>query len=681
MKKLALALILALLTLASCEGEPSEPIDSTDAPTTTDAPETDRTDLGERKLIAAEEIDLQTVILCDDHSIVRLASLSGDAERAELPPEQTYKGELGRYKIYAGFGVTFFEYNRDATAFHGEATLFEDCALITSKGETTHIELIGSQLDVRFEYDFEPGETPEFLGLEQETNDLGVPSSFELTYRLSDGSDFLVSYDVSSQTLTAEPPIPPTPPFTDEEIAFRNDNSKYIIYERDGEYYLSDGEVDEPLKLETDGEIVYVDFDYSVSFVTDKGSVGRYNIYSGELYGCLDPVELLGEFHGGKIYTNYSRLSYIEKDGVYRILYGDTVIKGDILATYLEGEVNHSTVYFYDEKLDPIGESPYSCSAFLEDGRIVAFRYEDKAFSVISGGEITKSRDYEQLLYVDDNGILVVDGGKLQIVSLDGEVVAEFDGWYEGLRHHPALSGYYKDAGKHPDTGETLPSGYYYVFEDIEKTGGQYNDPLSVEFRYEPATGETGKVEFYSSFAYAKPVLYLYPESEREISVKFEHPERLTTVYPAYDGGWFVTAKPDGTLTDGRREYYALYWEEDGALQPSFNEGFCVSSEEAAEFLESSLDTLGFTNREANEFIMYWLPILEKSPYNLVYFELTDSREGSNSLIIEPKPDSLLRVAIHILPLSEPREISPQELPAFERNGFTAIEWGGTYYK
>ena len=62
-----------------------------------------------------------------------------------------------------------------------------------------------------------------------------------------------------------------------------------------------------------------------------------------------------------------------------------------------------------------------------------------------------------------------------------------------------------------------------------------------------------------------------------------------------------------------------------------------------------------------------------------MYFELTQSREDYNALRISPKPDSILRVALHILPVTEPVEIKTQTLPAFDRHGFTAVEWGGTY--
>ena len=60
-----------------------------------------------------------------------------------------------------------------------------------------------------------------------------------------------------------------------------------------------------------------------------------------------------------------------------------------------------------------------------------------------------------------------------------------------------------------------------------------------------------------------KPVLYLYPEEETEVTVTLDFDGTLTSTYPDYGDGWTVTARPDGTLTDPAtgREYYCLFWE------------------------------------------------------------------------------------------------------------------------
>ena len=79
-------------------------------------------------------------------------------------------------------------------------------------------------------------------------------------------------------------------------------------------------------------------------------------------------------------------------------------------------------------------------------------------------------------------------------------------------------------------------------------------------------------------------------------------------------------------------------------------------------FLEEKLTLIGLNAKERNEFIMYWLPILENNGQSLVYFELTEERELNNKLIIEPTPDSLLRVNIHIKKVNKKINIKEQKL-------------------
>ncbi len=178
---------------------------------------------------------------------------------------------------------------------------------------------------------------------------------------------------------------------------------------------------------------------------------------------------------------------------------------------------------------------------------------------------------------------------------------------------------------------------------------------------------------------YEKPVLYHYPESTTEITVRLDYNGRLTHTYPAYRDGWTVLAAPDGTLTDPDtgREYYCLFWEGVSDTEYDFSEGFCVPGEDTAAFLEDALAKLGLNQREANEFIIYWLPRMEKNPCNLISFQ-TEAYTDNAVLTVEPAPDTMIRVFMAWQPLAEPVEIEPQTLTAPERTGFVVVEWGGT---
>ena len=179
---------------------------------------------------------------------------------------------------------------------------------------------------------------------------------------------------------------------------------------------------------------------------------------------------------------------------------------------------------------------------------------------------------------------------------------------------------------------------------------------------------------------YAKPVIYLYPEAETEVTVRLEYQGRLTCTYPAPDpdGAWRVTARPDGTLTDKQgREYSYLFWE--GAFDgnpPDFSRGFVVRGSDTAAFLREKLAYMGLTPREYNEFIVYWLPRMQDNPWNLIAFQGKNYTDSA-PLTVTPRPDSVLRIFMAYRPLAAPIVVPPQELTPFVRKGFTLVEWGG----
>ena len=180
-----------------------------------------------------------------------------------------------------------------------------------------------------------------------------------------------------------------------------------------------------------------------------------------------------------------------------------------------------------------------------------------------------------------------------------------------------------------------------------------------------------------------KPILYIYPEKEIEVTIKLGHPELLTVSYPKYEKEWKVTAAPDGTLKDSKtnREYYGLYYESSNHMISIQKDGFVVKKEEIIPFLEEKLQLLGLNERESNEFIIYWLPILEKSSYNYIRFETKEEINQYMPLEINPKPDTIIRVVMDYKPLEKEIKVKEQELTKVERKGYTVVEWGGSEIK
>lgn len=138
------------------------------------------------------------------------------------------------------------------------------------------------------------------------------------------------------------------------------------------------------------------------------------------------------------------------------------------------------------------------------------------------------------------------------------------------------------------------------------------------------------------------------------MSVKLDYKGKLICTYPKYKGGWEVKAQPDGTLIniEDNREYSYLFWEGVANVKWDMSKGFVVSGVETENFLREKLQYLGLTSREYNEFIVYWLPIMQNNKYNLITFA-GEEYENIAKLNITPQPDSIQRVMMVFKPLDE----------------------------
>ena len=179
-----------------------------------------------------------------------------------------------------------------------------------------------------------------------------------------------------------------------------------------------------------------------------------------------------------------------------------------------------------------------------------------------------------------------------------------------------------------------------------------------------------------------KPIIYFYPPEPMMVRVKLDFAGSISCSYPKYpQSGWELTAMPDGTLYDeSGKEYYALYWEGVPNVPISPQNGFVVRGEDAAVFLEDKLAYLGLNRREANEFILYWLPKLEANAFNLIHFSGIEY-ENQAGLVVSPAPESVIRVMMLVEPSNTPVELPEQDLSSLkrQRSGFTVVEWGGSF--
>ena len=190
-----------------------------------------------------------------------------------------------------------------------------------------------------------------------------------------------------------------------------------------------------------------------------------------------------------------------------------------------------------------------------------------------------------------------------------------------------------------------------------------------------------------------KPVLYLYPQEERHLTVTLDLEGSLDTVYPAPDSqqatergtqaSWMVTAAPDGTLTDrAGRTYPSLFWDAYMPL-PEPDSGFVVAREDAVSFLEGKLAQLGLNDREAADFITYWAPRIRAHEYTFVSFDASAYTQAASYHFTDEagarvEPDTFIRVFMTIREARADTVVQPQSFTAPPaRTGFVAVEWGG----
>ena len=181
----------------------------------------------------------------------------------------------------------------------------------------------------------------------------------------------------------------------------------------------------------------------------------------------------------------------------------------------------------------------------------------------------------------------------------------------------------------------------------------------------------------------AKPIIYLYPTKKTEINIQLNFKGKLLTTFPKYDKNWEVIAEPNGQIFDKKtnRYYSSLFW--DGTIDfpkehYKYDDGFIVPKEKLTEFFIDKLEYIGLNNQETNEFIQYWLPILERNKYNFIHFLVNEECDEIATLKVNPKPETTIRIYMDFYGLENFTQINEQQLLKTERKGFTIVEWGGS---
>jgi len=192
------------------------------------------------------------------------------------------------------------------------------------------------------------------------------------------------------------------------------------------------------------------------------------------------------------------------------------------------------------------------------------------------------------------------------------------------------------------------------------------------------------KTKYQTLAECGKPVIYLYPEQETDVSVQVAPKGGLSISDPDYGtNGWFVRATPESKIFNynNKTEYPYLFWEgySYDYTRPCY--GFVMSRENVASRMSEILAKLGMNEKESADFMEFWEEKLTVKPYVFVTFLPQATFEEMAPLTIDPKPDTVIRVFMDYQALDYPLyNVSEPYLQTPERKGFTVVEWGGRLY-
>ncbi|MBR9682694.1 MAG: hypothetical protein GOV02_03380 [Candidatus Aenigmarchaeota archaeon] len=182
------------------------------------------------------------------------------------------------------------------------------------------------------------------------------------------------------------------------------------------------------------------------------------------------------------------------------------------------------------------------------------------------------------------------------------------------------------------------------------------------------------ETQFVWELQVEKPAVYLYPETDSHIQVTIDTAGRIIEDIPEYNGGWNVFVTTEGLI---EQKYDYLFYEVQLNSIDLPEQGWVVSQDELNGWFDTNLIAMGMNQKEKDQFKEYWLERLEGSAYYEIKLLDDTFLEENMNLIIDPQPDTIIRLDFHFRRLDNTIEIEEPEIMTPERNGFIVVEWGG----
>ena len=171
-----------------------------------------------------------------------------------------------------------------------------------------------------------------------------------------------------------------------------------------------------------------------------------------------------------------------------------------------------------------------------------------------------------------------------------------------------------------------------------------------------------------------KPAIYLYPQETMKIKVSLSINGEITTSEPEYNNGWDVVVEPGGNI-EGSYDY--LFYEARLNYLKTPDEGWCVEHDHLEIWMNTTLKELGINEKESRDFKDFWLDFLPIANYYEIKLLSKDYLDLHMGLIVDPQPETIIRVLLTFSPYQNAVEIATPLIKAPIRSGFTVVEWGG----
>jgi hypothetical protein len=342
----------------------------------------------------------------------------------------------------------------------------------------------------------------------------------------------------------------------------------------------------------------------------------------------------------------------------------------EVFANYLSEEGSPETINLDTEGEITVGPPDGLSEEYGFSGLMTAENFFTGIFNSNDGGEITVPVDLDPIMpeylngriYYTSHWGLSSFSGRVDVYDENDKCIGFFN-TFEGGKF--VIKNAAKNARKLKKKNEE-----YDEYEDEGYDGPEYYE-ISVDGFKNNNTIET----YYYSYE-AKPNIYLYPETETDLSVKLDLVKggEIVVSIPDYGDGWNVRVAPDGIIDD---KYEFLFYESFTPDLYQYSAGWTVDAREFEKFFTENLKEYGFQGREINDFIDWWIPRFDKTGCFYVHPQLDDIISKTIQLNISQTPDSVQRLfyVIRKAPGCD-AEIQDVAIKPFERKGFTVMEWG-----